>query len=179
MSKKAPQETRQKLIQAAIALLVSRPTQFTLDEVAAHANVSKGGLLHHFPTKESLLLGLVEVSLQSWTDKLARELEQEPEGVPGRRCRAYIRATFDLSDDEQLLNTALAKARNIYPALLADVESTSWRAESDDGLPPGRALLIVMTCDGLWFGSVSNAPALSDADKAHLRAQLEQLTYDA
>jgi len=176
MTKKAPQETRQKLIEAAIFILASDPTQFTLDHVAAEAKVSKGGLLHHFPTKEALLNGIIEFADQVWVDRFADELKQEPEGVAGRWCRAYIRASFDLNQEKKLLISALAKARNLYPDALSAFESKEWGTLSDDGLPPGRALVIQLTCDGLWFAEYLGTPYVSTTQLALVKEELERLT---
>ena len=51
MSKKTPIETREKLVRAAAQLVISKGiARVTLEQVALDAGVSKGGLLHHFPT---------------------------------------------------------------------------------------------------------------------------------
>lgn len=176
MTKKAPQETRQKLIEAAVALFVTDPTQFTLDAVVAKAKVSKGGLLHHFPNKEALLSGIVEFAEQVWLNRLAYELEQEPEGVPGRWCRAYIRTCFDLNEQEKLLNAALRNMQSLYPELLAKFEYQKWNIDRDDGLPPGRALVIQLACDGLWLTEYVDMPSLTRVELAQLKEELERLT---
>lgn len=41
-------------------LLTDGVAAATLDEVARRAEISKGGLLHHFPSKEALVTGLME-----------------------------------------------------------------------------------------------------------------------
>ncbi len=177
MTKKTPQETRQKLINAALSLLVQADANhFTLDAIALEANVSKGGLLHHFPTKESLLKAIIEYSEQLWYERLAHEIEQEPEGVPGRWCRAYIRATFDSTQQDKDLNVAFAKLRNLYAELLVTLENKQWRTTSDDGLPAGRALMIQLTCDGIWFAEIAGAAPLSAQEIALVRSELERLT---
>ncbi|WP_063055323.1 TetR/AcrR family transcriptional regulator [Nocardia salmonicida] len=52
--------TRDRILDALETLLLERGTaQMTLDNVAAAAGVSKGGLLYHFKSKDALLVGLV------------------------------------------------------------------------------------------------------------------------
>ena len=61
----------------------------TLDEVARQAEISKGGLLHHFPSKEALVTGLME--------HLVRLNEQDIERT--------------LAADEDVLSAYLASSR--------------------------------------------------------------------
>ena len=52
---------RDRLLDAVEVLLVERGMSgLTLDHVAEHAGVSKGGLLYHVPSKAKLLDGLIE-----------------------------------------------------------------------------------------------------------------------
>lgn len=59
--KKQPLLIRQQLLAVAARLAAERGVgAVTLDAVAAASGVSKGGLLHHFPTKASLLEGMLD-----------------------------------------------------------------------------------------------------------------------
>jgi AcrR family transcriptional regulator len=52
--------TRDRILDALETLLLEKGmSQVTLDNVAATAGISKGGLLYHFKTKDALLAGLV------------------------------------------------------------------------------------------------------------------------
>src|SRR5262245_25436133 len=124
MTKKTPEETRAKLIQAAIAIVVEQgAAHLTLNAVAHTAQVSKGGLLHHFPTKEMLLYGIDDLATQTWSTRLKHALAQEPEGQPGRWSPAYIRACFDRQPDENHVLLALTRIVGVYPYLIE-----RWRA---------------------------------------------------
>src|SRR5680860_142372 len=57
----ATKSTRDRLLDAFERLLVEGGTRAaTLDAVAAAAEVSKGGLLYHFPSKDDLVTGLLD-----------------------------------------------------------------------------------------------------------------------
>src|SRR5262245_55593126 len=115
MTKKTPEATRAKLIQAAITIVVEQgAAHLTLNAVAHAAQVSKGGLLHHFPTKEALLYGIDDLATQMWSERLKHALAQEPDGQPGRWCRAYIRAAFDRQHDENRVLQALTRVVGVY-----------------------------------------------------------------
>lgn len=66
MTQKNP-ETRSRLLQAAFAILVEEDGLLTLDAVAKRVGVSKGGLIHHFPTREALVEGVVEEVIRRFT----------------------------------------------------------------------------------------------------------------
>ena len=54
-------ETRRRITDATVQVMMSRGfPQLTLEEVAKQENVSKGGLLYHFASKEELLMGVIE-----------------------------------------------------------------------------------------------------------------------
>src|SRR3989344_1286414 len=65
---------------------------FTLDAVAARTTVSKGALLHHFPSKIALLEGMIDHLGEMQTDGILAEAARDPEPY-GRNARAYLRAT--------------------------------------------------------------------------------------
>jgi AcrR family transcriptional regulator len=59
--KRQPDVTQQRLLDVAGELVTeSGVMALTLDAVAKRAGVSKGGLLHHFPSKHALLVAMVE-----------------------------------------------------------------------------------------------------------------------
>jgi AcrR family transcriptional regulator len=91
---RVPQEERtrlmrQRLLEATVELLVERGwsgTSTTL--VSKRAGVSRGAQLHHFPTKNDLVLAAVE----HLSDVRGRELARASDRLPGgaRRSRAVL-----------------------------------------------------------------------------------------
>jgi AcrR family transcriptional regulator len=177
MRKKNPEATRELLLQATAAVVLERGTNITLEQVANTAKVSKGGLLHHFPNKDSLLRGLLE----NLTLAFERSIEAvlEPQKTKGRFARAYICTSFEISPEEQALTHALAGIVVGHPGLAKDVEAAFAFCEQrllEDGLPAATAMIIRLTCDGLWFGELSGMVALPPALREQLRQQLLEMT---
>jgi AcrR family transcriptional regulator len=82
------------LLDAAEAVVVRQGiANLTLDAVAAEAGMSKGGLLHHFPTKDRLVEALVTRSAGNWRACYMEAYERTPEG-PGRMARALLDHCF-------------------------------------------------------------------------------------
>ncbi len=65
-----PDDKIERILAAASKILADGGymTRFSLSAVAAEAGVSKGGLLHHFPSKEALLRGLSENLIDFFED---------------------------------------------------------------------------------------------------------------
>ena len=61
----------------------------TLDAVAAEARLSKGGLLHYFPSKDRLVEALVSRSAENWRSCYMEAYKRTSEG-PGRMARALL-----------------------------------------------------------------------------------------
>jgi AcrR family transcriptional regulator len=128
MAKKTPIETREKLVQAAATLVIANGIhRVTLEQVALQAGVSKGGLLHHFPTKQALLSGLMAQLGVVFKARLERYMNLETPGGPGRLARAYIRASFEYDTDELQLTNAIAQVIGEFPELLAELQQI-WTA---------------------------------------------------
>jgi len=60
-SPKASASTREAIVTSAVSIVIERgPLELTLDKAARAANVSKGGLLYHFPSLMSLIDEIVD-----------------------------------------------------------------------------------------------------------------------
>lgn len=181
--------TRALLLAAAGRCIATRGASVSLDVIAREAGVSKGGLLHHFPTREDLLLALMQELLDQFTAAVDRELAVElahvPAGSPapaGSLVRAYVRAVFaDLEDgDRAREQVTLMGMIGASPAVTEFVRSDdeAWSARlADDGLDPLRAAVITNAADGatgslLWSRKDS-------ASYRELQETLIALTYNA
>ena len=65
----------------------------TLDAVAKEAGVSKGGLTHHFATKDALITAMLDHFVQRLLRELDRVAADDP-AVKGRRVRAMMDVAF-------------------------------------------------------------------------------------
>ena len=71
--------------------------RLTVEAVAREAKLSKGGVLYHFATKESLI--------QAMLDRLIQYCEQEIDAAPAERCSARTLDTGLCAEDAGALNT--------------------------------------------------------------------------
>ena len=145
--------TRRALLDAAARSVVVHGAGVSLDGVAREAGVSKGGLMHHFRSKDELMAALAD----DLFDQFARAVEDRIDPTdtsPGRRLRAYVRATFDDLERTQdaVEQTTLMATLSSFPepARRAQERYRQWnRTLAEDGVDPQRVLVVLRACDGM------------------------------
>ncbi|HWB19687.1 MAG TPA: TetR/AcrR family transcriptional regulator [Phycisphaerales bacterium] len=151
---------RDRMLDAAEAVVVRHGiANLTFEAVAAEAGMSKGGLLHYFPTKDRLIEALVTRCAEGWRKCVFQSLEQTPEGY-GRMAKALLRSLADTEGwTEQCQRSSAASfvalAQN--PRLIEPmrVVYNELRAElAKDGLGAGIGETVLVAMDGLWLNRV-------------------------
>jgi AcrR family transcriptional regulator len=146
--------TSDRLLRAAIHVIQTQGIErLTLDAVAKEAQVSKGGLLYHFASKETLVIGVIQYLMDDFDAAIARELAQDhaPDS-PGGWLRAYVKATFNYQNLPTALVANLLSAVTLNPELLQPVQGRldNWQQHIQvSGLDPVRASLVLLAADGL------------------------------
>jgi len=175
------ESTRTRILRAAqeIAQEVG-PASVSLDAVAAKAGVSKGGLLHHFPSKAALLRGLVEHQLARFETAL---------GIEAAKARhdGVIAAYFETFVAERLCkappSAGLLSALVEDPAILEPVrgrERGFLDAIRENATDADRATIVYLALHGLALMRLLNIDALNEAERTRILAAMrEELTGDA
>jgi AcrR family transcriptional regulator len=153
----------------------------TLDAVAAEARMSKGGLLHHFPSKDRLVEALVIRTAEGWRSCYTEAYERTQEG-PGRMARALL--DHCLSDakcwTEELRrsSSAIFAALAQNPALIQPMRAVYadlHRRIAQDGLPSGVGEAVAAAIDGLWLDWVLGIVPLDQVRVVRVRRALEDM----
>jgi AcrR family transcriptional regulator len=172
--------TRRLVLDAAGELFRTRGTTATLDEIAQHAGVSKGGLLYHFATKDALIRALITALLDDFRDAVRQHLDPGDDH-PGRLVRAYVRACLDVPDVGTVREATALVAQLVTNPVVADIaraDARRWRAElAQDGLAASTVRLVVAAADGASMAPLWGADA-SKAERRRLTDQLVALTRD-
>lgn len=103
MAKHATAETRRaQILDAAMACFAEHGYHETsIDEIAAHAGLSKGAIYYHFAGKRDILIGLFEV----WSEQLLRRWETiSRESDPLEALSRDAEAAFASAEDLLLLS---------------------------------------------------------------------------
>lgn len=162
-------------------VVVQHGTGASLDLVAAEAGVSKGGLLHHFGSKEELLVALAEHQTALFESLVDAHLDPD-DAEPGRLLRAYVRASLDQLEAAALRDEAtLMAALSAIPQVVRDAQDANrrWRHRfAEDGIDAGRAAVVIRAADGASAAALFEGH-LDQAEIDGLRAELLALTRDA
>lgn len=149
----------------------------TLDEVAANAGMSKGGLLYHFKTKDELVRALLSFAFANF-EASVEQLALSDQG-PGRWLRSYVRATFETdtaTETESLASAALIVAYFGKDSLVRkqyEEAHARWSERAKhDAIAPPVADVIRMATDGLWL---AEALGVSRFDRERKRAFVNEL----
>jgi AcrR family transcriptional regulator len=148
-----PSNTREDLLNACEHVLREHGiTHLSLDRVAQHAKISKGGVLHHFPTKQALIMGVVERLIGRFRQLVEKHYQLESVGK-GRWLKAYVRASFDVDAPTIELGKILGLTSEIDA--LAEVmiqDALYWQARfAEDGISPVMTLIIQRAADAQWI----------------------------
>ena len=175
--RRAPDDTRAEIIEKALEVAAELGASgFTLDAVAARTSVSKGALLHHFPSKIALLEGMVDHLGRMHTDTILAEAARDPEPY-GRNARAYLRATVNepVTPQDVSIGRVIMAACAIDPALAQRWNSWIDKVKVDDPSDPvgaDDALMLRLIADGLWMSDLFGTHAVSPEQRQALLSLL-------
>jgi|GEM_PF-387610 len=147
------ERTRAAVLEAAAEAMTERGTGVSLEQIAKRAGVTKGGLLHHFPSKEALIVAMVEDAHQRLRSSVLAHLDLS-ENTPGKLLRAYVRALTSGSEDALRYFTASPAWAGIYQipqvAQAAEAEAQWWAENlAADGLEPKRIHIAQRAAEGV------------------------------
>jgi AcrR family transcriptional regulator len=175
-------KTRRNVLEAAAELVEHEGVaKLTLDAVAERAGLSKGGILHHFATKDSLVAAMIEDLVSQFEGDLSHHIAGE--SGPGSFARAFLRACLD---PEGTLTRTVRLSAGIVAAvatnsqLLAPLRRRydAWRKLlENDGIDPAIAELVRSAADGLWLTGVLDLALPSLALRKRVFAKLIELTH--
>src|SRR5258706_2799527 len=168
---------RQELVLAAFNLIAEHGFEgLRTRDVAAEVGVNVATLHYYFPTKESLIRGVVEYAMTRFRSSLA------PHGSPSDQLRNYLRGVRKLLAEEPALGSvmgelAVRSARDKSVAALMTAMYGVWhvttrgllrRAVKEGHLRPeldsdGVAALIVATLTAMTLPTMSGAPRTDQA----------------
>lgn len=156
--------TQTAILDAANRVIMDNGAEgFTLNAVAQEADISKGGLFYHFPSKNHLIQKMIERMIAMVDSTLADELIKSD----GDYLTAYIRASFKTNSEPDKISYALFAAIANDPKLIEPLRSHFFKMQDEivaAAASPAIGTLIRLSLDGLWlsdlFGFAPPTPTL-------------------
>lgn len=153
---------------------------FSFEATATEAGLTKAGVIYHFPSREDLVLAVVEYVAHTWEHAMLTALGRPfDEATPAQRIRAYVEVAA--GDDVSLGDFAVYSDAVCRPAHVGPWNAvfTRW-FDLAGAAPEDRARLTTarFAADGLWVAKATEAlPPVAeeyDALVAHLLSLTEE-----
>ena len=173
------QRTVSVILEAAERVIVqSGVEKATIDEVAREAGISKGGVLHHFPSKEAIVVALIGTVIAKFdADVLARQaLDPEPNGS---FTRAFLNSVIEKGENCGEVSFALKAAFRNCPELQKLLRDANLRWQSrieQDGIDPVCASVVRLVSEGLRSAKLYKIAVPSEKLQGALMDYLVALT---
>ncbi|WP_163970854.1 TetR/AcrR family transcriptional regulator [Oceanobacillus halotolerans] len=175
----ASSNTKQAIMNAAAQIIHQDGIlEMTLESVAKQADLSKGGLLYHFPSKEDLVKGLVDHQMQVYMENIKAGAENDTTNK-GKWTRSFIQETFRQSTSNKELDAGLLAAIAYDPNLLNPIQEAyqHWQQQiEEDELDPVKATILRLAVDGLWFSEIFGLAPLAKELKEEVLHELITLS---
>lgn len=173
--KKQPAFVRRTLLDCAVRIALEHgPTGLTMQAVSDAAGVTKGGLFHHFPTKQALVEGIFATLTERTDADIDAAMARDP-APRGRFTSAYVEAVFA---DPAVGHGNRAAA--LYLSALADPgvrrQHAAWiarrleRHRATDAEPTFE--VVRLAADGAWHACLMHTAGGPLPDLASLRGHL-------
>lgn len=178
--KKQPLFVRRQLLEVAARLASEKGmTAVTLDAVSGASGVSKGGLLHHFPSKNMLLEALFDSMLEQLDAAIQEAMRADP--LPhGRFTRAYLRACLALRDEPEDNRDWVQVTMVLLSEPQLRQRWRDWvreRSEEYVGTDSSvDAAIVRLATDGIWLADLLGSHDLDQGARQRLIDRLIELT---
>ncbi|MBH0096090.1 TetR family transcriptional regulator [Psychrobacter sp. NZS113] len=176
--KKQPEVIRRALLdQAARITLEQGLSKVTFQAVADAVGVTKGGIMHHFATKNALILEVFHDAMAKFEAEVDSAMAKDPVSY-GSFTRAYIDATISLGEKGQ---EEFDSQATLYVLMLGDSEMRKlWAKWANEQLQKHEATdntetlcMVRLVADGIWLSDFSG---INISDKKSLRERLIKMT---
>jgi AcrR family transcriptional regulator len=179
--KKQPELVKEQLLQSAAYIAVERGLgALTLDLVAQRAGVSKGGLIHHFPSKRALIEGLFHSLLATFENSVNDYIVNDS-NPRGRFSRAYVKASAlpqNEPSESKLLGAfalAMSNDENLSATWQKWLADQMEKHSEDTFSPVGR--IVRYAADGIWLESCTQDRIDNDGVRVSVVERLIEMTY--
>lgn len=173
--KKQPEIVRRNLLDCAAKLAADQGVAaLSVQAVADAAGVTKGGLFHHFPSKQALLEAVMADLLTALDSEIDALISQDCEAY-GRFTRAYVNAVFADRDRDSGRQWAAISVSMVGEPSLRRMW-TGWfegrlarHKDTDDGVV---LEFVRLAADGIWFADLLADDGRAGGDRSVLKARM-------
>lgn len=175
------ESSRDAILDAAEAIVREQgAAHLTLDAAAERAGLSKGGVLYHFQTKDSLLTALVQRMTNAFQG-LYKEASERMGNDPTRMLEAYLEAATSAEEKLGSTSCSLIPALASNPELLEPIRTFykhHFAQLSKTSVGWDQAAIVTLALDGMWLLDMLGVSPLESQDKKRIAKVLARLATE-
>ena len=166
------ERTRKAVIEAALAIIArDGPGRLTLDAIARESGISKGGLMHQFRTKESVLKALLEHQIAYFGDFVRNYLAKAGARQSQPQLAAQIAVSREAIASQNSVPLAVLGVVAQEPDLLStarEIDAASLAAIKAEAADPETAMLRWVAARGLSLTALLGICPFSKGERDRL-----------
>ncbi|MGD8193507.1 TetR/AcrR family transcriptional regulator [Herbiconiux sp. P18] len=180
--------SRTDILEAALRVVDAEGgADITYQTVATEAGLTKAGLMYHFPSKDALMVAVIEHVIERWQGELQAALEVPlPESTLAQRVAAFVDFATEggASAGEFVVFSEAVRRPELSAPWLAYLQewfdfgaAGSGGSAGSGGADAAGAWLLAAwsAANGLWIAESTGILQLSPAQRHAVRAQLSAL----
>lgn len=167
------------ILDAAIAVIESNGiTAVTFDSVAAAADLTRGGIIYHYRSRDELIRAIHERLASEWESQLTTACGKSAhEATELERLVAYIRVAAKSASRAELQMLLESRGTDNHQPWSEVFQRWTPHPSSDPNPADDAAWTALLAADGLWVNDAINHQTLTAGQRAHLADQIiERLT---
>lgn len=168
--------SRSEIIEAALRVVdTAEGPDITYESVSKEAGLSKAGLMYHFPTKDSMMVAVMEHVVDRWQRELLQVLAVPLEtSTLGERVSAFVRFAGEggVTQGEFVVFAEAVRRSELSAPWLNWLRTWFGFGATEEAVP---LLLVWLAANGLWIAEATGILAVTDAQRERLVATLESM----
>ncbi|MFC4628056.1 TetR/AcrR family transcriptional regulator [Promicromonospora alba] len=151
----------------------------TYESVAREAGLTKAGLMYHFPSKDALMIGVIEHVIDLWQTELCEVLAVPLEdSTLAQRVDAFVRfaGTGGVTQGEFVVFTEAVRRPQLSAPWLEWLRAWFGFGEGTDAT---SLMLVWLAANGLWIAESTNILTVTPEQRTALLGQMADLVKEA
>ncbi|MBB2974668.1 AcrR family transcriptional regulator [Microbacterium endophyticum] len=168
--------SRDEILDAAISVVdADGQADITYQSVARAAGLTKAGLMYHFPTKDSMMIALIEHVIARWQVELqAALIVPLAETTLSQRIHAFVQFAGDggATPGEFVVFSEAVRRPNLSAPWLEYLQTWFGFGKGTDMMP---LLLVWLATNGLWIAEATGVLSIEPEQRTALISRLLSL----
>lgn len=162
------------ILDAAVAVIESDGiTAVTFDSVAAAADLTRGGIIYHYRSRDDLIRALHEHLAADWEHQLIAACgKQADEATQLERLISYIRVAANSASRAEIQMLIESRGTDNYQPWAEVLERWTLKPNTTSSAADEAAWTAQLAADGLWVNDAINQQSLSAEQRSQLVEQI-------